>query len=129
MGATQDVEHEIAHPAFLDWDIWKDYLALGLLGSALLLLSLLGALLTWQYASLPAEIVLKVDVTGAPLLVGPPSRLAYLGLLGVLFTVVNGGLGLFFYRRRPMLAYFFWSGLVLLLTSLWIAILSILFNL
>ena len=129
MGATLDVVHEIAHPALLDWTIWRDRLALGLLGSNLLLLLLLSGLLSWRYASLPPSIVLKVDPTGTPLLVGPPSRLAYLGLLGVLFTVVNGGLGLIFYRRRPMIAYFLWSGLLLLLATLWIAILSILFNL
>ncbi len=128
MGATLDVDHEITHPAFLDWGIWQDRLALGLLSSDLLLLIFLGALLAWRYGSLPPSIVLKIDPTGAPLLVGPPSRLAYLGLLGLLFTVINGGLGLFFYRRRPMIAYFLWSGLLLLLLSLWIAIVSILFN-
>lgn len=129
MGATQDVTHETAHPAFLDWVIWQDRMALALLGSNAILLVLLGGLLSWRYASLPAEIVLKISPDGTPLFVGPPSRLAYLGLLGLLFTLLNGGLGLFFYRRRRMVAYLLWGGLLVLLTSLWIAILSILLNL
>jgi hypothetical protein len=129
MGATQDVELNTTHPAFLDWDIWKDQLALGSLGSSLLLLILLGGILSWRYPRLPSEIVLKVSTEGIPLLIGSPSRLAYLGLLGLLFTLLNGSLGLFVYRRNRMIAYFLWGGLLLVLTSLWIAILSILFNL
>ncbi|MGC9398828.1 MAG: PH domain-containing protein [Anaerolineae bacterium] len=128
MGATQDVVYIVRHPAFLDWAIWKDPLLLSLLGSALALLLLLGGLLSWRYPTLPESIVLKIDAKGAPLLVGPPSRLAYLGLLALLFTLFNGGLGLVFYRRRPVVTYFLCGGLLLLLTSLWIAILSILFR-
>jgi hypothetical protein len=129
MGATQDVTHETSHPTFLDWAIWQDRTALTLLGSNVMLLALLGGLLSWRYAALPAEIVLKISPEGIPLFVGPPSRLAYLGLLGLLFALLNGGLGLFFYRRRPMVAYFLWGGLLVLLTSLWIAVLSTLLNL
>ena len=128
MGPTQNVEHQSLHPAFLDWEIWQDRPAINLLVSSLLLLIVFAGLLSWQYPALPEELIFKISPTGIPLLVAPPSRLAYLGLLGVIFTLLNGGLGFFFYRRQPMVSYFFWASLLLLQASLWVAMLTILFN-
>ncbi len=128
MGTTQDVDYHSLRPAFLDWGIWQDRLAITFLGSSLLLLILLAGLLSWRYPTLPSETIFKLSATGQPLLVAPPSRLAYLGLLGIIFTLLNGGLGFLFYRRRPMVSYFFWMSLLLLQASLWVAVLTILFN-
>jgi hypothetical protein len=126
MGPTQDVTQEEQHPAFLDWTIWRDRRALVPLGLSVLLLMLLAAVLSWRYPTLPDQIIMKISASGRPLLVAPRARIGYLGGLGVIFALINGGLGLFFYTRQRMAAYLLWGGLVLLESSLWIAILSIL---
>jgi hypothetical protein len=128
MGATQDVAHTERHPAVRDWKIWRDRRALVSLGLSLLLLAFLGVLLSWRYPSLPDQIIMKVSVTGQPLLVAPRARIGYLGGLGVIFALLHGGMGFFFYNRERMAAYLFWGGLVLLESSLWVAVLSILFT-
>lgn len=126
MGPTQEMEESSQHPAFLDWTIWKDRLALGLLlGSSALLLLLIG-LLCWRYPGLPLQIALRVSKDGAPLLLAQASRIFYFALLGLIFLALNGGLGLLLYQRERTAAYFLWSGLLLLQGSLWAAVLAIL---
>ncbi len=126
MGPTQDVTQEERHPAFLDWSIWRDQRALIPLGLSTLLIGLLAGVLSWRYPTLPTQIIMKVSAAGRPLLVAPRSRLGYLGGLGLIFALINGGLGFFFYNRQRMAAYLLWSSLVFLESSLWIAVLSIL---
>ncbi|MEA3309103.1 MAG: PH domain-containing protein [Chloroflexota bacterium] len=128
MGTTQDVGYDYLHPAFFDWEIWQDRPAINLLGSSLILLTLFAGLLSWRYPTLPSAVIFKMNTAGQPLLIAPPSRLVYLGLLGIIFTLLNGGFGFLFYRRQPMVSYFFWGSLLLLQASLWVAMLTILFN-
>jgi hypothetical protein len=126
MGPTQEVEEQSTYPAFLDWTIWKDRWGLGaLLGSAVLLVLLVGVL-CWRYPYLPPEIALRFNAAGEALLVADTARIFYLGLLGVIFLLINGGLGLFFYRRERAASYFLWSGLVAVQVGLWAAVISIL---
>ena len=126
MGPTQEVEEISTHPAFLDWAIWKDRLGLSLLLGSATLLALLVGLLCWRYPSLPAEIALRFSSTGEPLLIVAASGIFYMALLGVIFLVINGGLGLFFYHRERTATYFLWSGLLAVQGALWAAAISIL---
>ncbi len=126
MGATQEVEELSHHPAFLDWQIWRDTAALGLLaGSALTFLLLLG-LLCWRYPFLPPRIAMQFTATGEPLLIADAARIFYLALIGLIFLLFNGGLGLFLYYRERMAAYFIWTGLLILQLGLWVAVIAIL---
>lgn len=126
MGPTQEVEELSTHPAFLDWAIWKDRLGLSMvLGSATLLALLMGVL-CWRYPSLPAEIALRFGPSGEPLLIVAASGVFYMALLGVIFLVINGGLGLIFYHRERTATYFLWSGLLAVQGALWAATISIL---
>lgn len=126
MGPTQEVEEETKHPAFFDWAIWRDRLGLALLISSVVLLVLLVGALCWRYPSLPAQVTLRYTPTGEPLLIAQASRVFYFALLGAGFSVINGVLGFLFYRRERTLAYFLWSGLVLVQLSLWATVISIL---
>lgn len=126
MGPTQDVEERSTHPAFLDWEIWQDRWALGMLLGSLALVVLLIALLSWRYPHLPARVALRFTPTGEPLLVASAARIFYFAVLGAAFAVIDGGLGIFFYHRERPLAYFLWSGLLATLGSLWAAVVSIL---
>jgi len=129
MGATQDVEAVSQHPAFLDWPIWRDSVALGMLGSSLLMLTLLIASLCGIYPALPAEIPLQITNTGETVRTTTTIRIFYLALMGTLFTLVNGGAGAYLYPRKRMGAYFVWGGLLFLQGSLWVAAATILLNL
>jgi hypothetical protein len=128
MGPTQEVERTVRRPSFLGWRFWRDPQALIPLGVSLLLLVLLVGLLAFRYPYLPPQIVLQFSSQGEPLLMARAARIFYLALLGTLFTLIDGGLGLFLYRRRPTASYFIWDGLVVLQASLWIAVLTILIN-
>ncbi|MEJ5309388.1 MAG: PH domain-containing protein [Anaerolineae bacterium] len=126
MGPTQEVEESSKHPGFLDWVIWQDRLGLSVLLGSLLLLVLLVGVLCWRYPSLPSEIVLRFDPAGEALLVAEAARIFYLALLGVIFLVINGGLGLLLYHRDRTATYFLWMGLLAVQGGLWAAVVSIL---
>jgi hypothetical protein len=126
MGPTQEVEERSTHPAFLDWPIWQDRWAVGILTGCLALLVLFVGVLCWRYPYLPQEIALRFTPGGIPLLIGPATRIFYLAVLGTIFTVFNVTAGFFLYRRERPLAYFLWSGLLATLGCLWAAAISIL---
>ena len=126
MGPTQEVEEHSTHPAFLDWEIWRDRWGLALLGCSVGLLVLMVGVLCWRFPYLSAEIPLKFTPAGSILLTGGRARIFYFALVGTAFTLINGGLGLFFYRRQRPLSYFLWTGLLAALGGLWAAVVSIL---
>ncbi len=126
MGPTQEIEERSTHPAFLDWDIWRDRWGLGLLLGSVALLVLLVGLLCWRFPYLPAEIGLRFTADGAPLLLTDKIRIFYLSLLGLIFICINGILGLLFYHRERTASYFLWSGLLAVLAALWAAVILLL---
>jgi len=126
MGPTQEVEEHSTHPSFLDWEIWRDRWSLAMLGCSVGLLVLMVGVLCWRFPYLPAEIPLKFTPAGSILLTGERARIFYFALVGTAFTLINGGLGLFFYRRQRPLSYFLWTGLLAALGGLWAAVVSIL---
>ncbi|MGC9522609.1 MAG: PH domain-containing protein [Anaerolineae bacterium] len=126
MGPTQEVEERSTRPGFLRWSIWRDRWALGMLVGSFAGLVLLVGLLCWRYPFLPAEVALRFKPNGEPLLIGQASRVFYFALVGTIFFVVNGTLGILFYKRERPLSYFLWSGLVAAVGGLWAAVVSIL---
>lgn len=118
MGPTQKVEPFATHPGFLDWEIWRDRLALvTLVGSVMVLIALLG-FLCWRYPSLPADVVLRFTPQGDPLLIGSPRRIFYFALLGTASLLVNVTLGFILYHRERLLAYFIWTGTLIAMITL-----------
>ena len=126
MGPTQEVEEHSTHPAFLDWEIWRDRWSLAMLGCSVGLLILMVGVLCWRFPYLSAEIPLKFAPDGSILLTGGRAHIFYFALVGTAFTLTNGGLGLLFYRRQRPLSHFLWSGLLAVLGGLWAAVVSIL---
>jgi hypothetical protein len=126
MGPTQEVEERATHPKFLDWPIWQDRWALGMLLTGFGLLILLMGIICWRYPYLPPEVVLRVTATGEPLLVTRAARIFYVVLVGAIFAVLDTALGFVFYRRERPIAYFLWSGHVAIIASLCAAVVAIL---
>jgi hypothetical protein len=126
MGPTQEVEEHSSHPAFLDWTIWEDRWGLSLLLGSLTLLLLLVGVLCWRYPHLPAQVTLRFTREGQALLVADVARIFYFALMGVIFYVINGGLGLLLYHRERTATYLLWSGLLAVQGGLWAAVVAIL---
>lgn len=126
MGPTQEIEESSTHPGFLDWPIWHDRWALGMLLGSVVALVLLVGLICWRFPYLPPEIALRFSPAGAPLLLAQASRIFYFAFLGTTFVLLNGGLGLFFYQRERPVSYFLWSGLIAAMGGLWAGVISIL---
>ncbi len=127
-GPEQDVPAEASAPAFTQWELWHDRLALGLIGlgglSALLLLGYL-ALIAGQ---LPAQIALHFNALGQPDRFGPPTGLLILPLIAVLAWLVNTAAGLWLYRgsRERPAAYLLLGATVFIQALVWVATISLL---
>ena len=126
MGPTQEVEELSTHPAFLNWEIWRDRVGLLTLTGSFLLLLLLVGLLCWRYPYLPPEIATRFTPTGDPLLTVQASRIFYFALMGTGFLFLNTILGFLLYHRERRACYFLWSGMLAIQSILWIAVVAIL---
>jgi hypothetical protein len=126
MGPTQVVEQSSSRPGFLSWSIWRDRLALGLLGVGILAVVALIGLLASMYPTLPLLIPLHFDATGIPDRFGPRVQVFITPLIGLLTLLFNGVLGGFAYRRERMISYLLWGGAVLVQVLVWTAVIGIL---
>ena len=122
MGPTQEIAEQSSHPPFLDWEIWSDRWGLGLLIGAVALLIALVGFMCWRFPYLPSEIGLRYTLEGLPILITDKIRIFYLSLMGLIFTIVNGILGLVLYHRERAASYFLWSSLLAIQIALWTAV-------
>lgn len=126
MGPTQVVEQVTHRPGFLSWAIWRDRLALGLLGVGILAIFVLIGLLTAMYPSLDPLIPLHFDAAGNPDRYGSRVQVFIMPLIGLLTMLLNGVLGGFAYRRERMISYLLWGGAVLVQILVWTAAVGLL---
>jgi hypothetical protein len=126
MGPTQAVEQVTVRPGFLSWDIWRDRLALSLLGAGILAIFVLIGLLTAMYPSLDPLIPLHFNAAGIPDRYGPKVQIFITPLIGLLTMLFNGVLGGFVYRRERMISYLLWGGAVLVQILVWAAAVGLL---
>ena len=126
MGPTQAVEPVSRGPAFLQWQLWRDWMGLILLGIAIVAVLSLFGFLTHRFDSLPLLLPLHFDAYGNPDRLGERGQIFYLPLIGLIVLLVNGGLGGLLYRREKLASYLLWTSSVLMSVLLWAAILGIL---
>jgi hypothetical protein len=126
MGPTQVVEQHTMRPGFLSWYIWRDWIALSLLGIGILAVVALIGLLTQMYPSLPALIPLHFDTAGVADRYGPRVQIFITPLIGLLTLLLNGVIGGLVYHRERMISYLFWGGALLVQILVWIAAIGLL---
>jgi hypothetical protein len=126
MGATQAVEQASKRPGFLGWEIWRDRLALMLLGSGALALLVLVGWLSFRFPSLKPLVPLHFDAGGVADRYGSRIQVFITPFIGFLVLAFNGFLGGLAYRRERMLSYLLWGGAVLVQLLVWIATLGLL---
>ena len=97
-------------PDFLNWPLWQDPVARLLLLAALIAGLLSFAYLAARYPGLPLQVRFETGNNIAARVVAP-RRLLLLPLFALLAWLLNGLLGLSFYRNRnePVLAYLLWA--------------------
>ncbi len=126
MGPTQAMEQSSRRPSILDWVIWRDAVALALLGGGALALTLLLALISFRYPQLPILIPLHFAASGSPDRLGPRTEIFLMPLIGLLTFISNGVLGGILYRRSQVASYLLWGSSILVQLLVWIAALSML---
>ena len=126
MGATQVVEQSSRRPGFLSWSIWQDRLGLALLAVSCAALLALLALLCFRFLSLPRMVPLHFDAAGNVDRLGTRAQLFVVPLIGLLTLLLNGVLGLLFYRREQVASYLLWGGSILIQLLVWTATVGIL---
>lgn len=123
LGPNSEVHQSSAHAAYFDWPIWQDRVAQGVLLGGILLCAVLFAILLFRYPHLPNVLPMHYDAVGRVDRIAPRSDAFDLPIIGLITWATNVVLGILFYRRQRMLSYLAWSGtlvvLVLILMALW----------
>ena len=123
LGPQTEVHQQSIRAALVDWPIWHDRIAQGLLLGGVLLCVLLFAILLFRYPHLPNVLPMHYDATGRVDRIAPRSEAFDLPIIGLIAWATNLVLGILFYRWQRMLSYLAWSGtlvvLVLILIALW----------
>jgi hypothetical protein len=127
LSLVADDERARAAPDFLSWPLWQDAVARLLLLSALIAGLLSFAYLAARYPGLPLQVTFDAGGDAIDRVV-TPGRLLLLPLFAFLAWLLNGLLGLSFYRNRnePALAYLLWgTGLLVQVATLVTLVLTI----
>jgi hypothetical protein len=122
------VEAESRSAQWLEWALWRDRLALGLIAAGGLALFALIAYLLIVYPQLPRVMALRFDGQGLPERFGPPGGLFLLPGIGALAWVFNTLGGAFLHRReaeRPA-AYLLFGATLFIQALLWVALIGLL---
>ena len=123
LGPQIEVHQESTRAVFVDWSIWQDRVAQGVLLGGVLLCAVLFAILLFRYPHLPNVLPMHYDAAGRVDRIAPRSEAFDLPIIGLITWTTNVVLGILFYRRQRMLSYLAWSGtlvvLVLILMALW----------
>jgi uncharacterized membrane protein len=123
MGPTQEAHYVYHRPELFDWELWRDKLAWGLVGSAGLALLLLFGFLAWRFPDLPSRLPLHYDLAGQPDRMGERVLIFSLPLIGLLAWVANSSFGGVLYRRKEQFAaYLLWGGALLVQVLLWVTV-------
>lgn len=123
LGPQTEVHQQSTRAVFVDWPIWRDRIAQGVLLGGVLLCALLFAILLLRYPHLPNVLPMHYDTAGRVDRIAPRSEAFDLPIIGLIAWATNLVLGILFYRRQRMLSYLAWSGtlvvLILILIALW----------
>ncbi len=110
LGPARLLKPERRWPSVWQWTIWRDRLALLLLGLAALANLAVFGYLCFRYPQLPADLPLHFDPQGQPDRYGVPASLFILPLIGLGALLINGVWGAVLYQRRRTASYLLWGG-------------------
>jgi len=125
LGPNRLVEQETQRARWLDWSLWTDRPARGLLGVALLInLGLFGYLCA-RFPNLDLQLPLHFNIQGMVDRIGVKTELFALPIIGLIILATNLVLGLALYKRERAGTYLLWGSAAAAQALFWLAALSI----
>ena len=111
LGPARQVQMEIQRPPLWTWSLWRDKVALFLIGAGLLGVILLFGILSFRFPYLSSDLPLHFDVNGFPDRISSKTGLFALPVIGLLAWGFNLIAGIVLYRRvQRGAAYLLWGG-------------------
>jgi hypothetical protein len=130
LGPVQDLRQETAQARWAGLSLWRDGLALRLIGVAVVLVVLALAWLMWHYPSLPAQVILQAQYNPgqgqkATDLLRPRILVWTLPLIGLATVVTNLVIAAVVHQRARLAAVLLASGAVLVALALWVVVIRV----
>lgn len=120
LGATQSWQSAVERRGPWANPLWFDRIARYLGAAAVLLtLILVGAVFT-RYPSLPTAIHLPPSITGQTTAIINRAQLLWIPYSGVIILLLNGLLGIFWYKKDRLATYLLWSLTIVVEIGLWV---------
>lgn len=114
-------------PPFLGWPLWQDPAGQWLLALTAVFSFTLFVYVAVNYGRLPAEIALRLDPAGTMARLGSPAGLFIPPTVAFIGSLVNGLVGLYYYRResdRPV-ALLLWAASLIAQLMAWVAVVGV----
>lgn len=125
MGPTQEVAQASIRPEVLDWSLWSDRLAIGLLSAAVVACLLLFGYACLRFPDLAPRVALHFNAAGVPDRFGPRAQVFFLPMIGLLSLGANLVFGLPMYLRDRVGTYLLWGGALVVQAMVWVAAVGI----
>lgn len=111
LGAARRLQMEIQRPPLWTWPMWRDKVALFLIGAGLVGMLLMFGALCFRFPYLSSDLPLHFDVNGLPDRISSKSGLFALPIIGLLSWTFNLVAGVVLYQRvQRGAAYLLWGG-------------------
>jgi hypothetical protein len=111
LGTARRLETEIQRPPLWTWSLWRDKVALFLIGAGLIGVVLMFGMLCFRFPNLSSDLPLHFDVNGLPDRISSKTGLFALPIIGLAAWTFNLVLGIILYRRvQRGAAYLLWGG-------------------
>jgi hypothetical protein len=111
LGPGRVVNAELERPPMWTWQLWRDHLALFLIGAGLFGVLLMFGVFCFRLPGLSADLPLHFDINGLPDRIAPKISLIALPAIGLLAWFINLIAGIWIYRRMQRQgAYLLWGG-------------------
>lgn len=113
LGVARVLPAELRRPPLWTWPLWRDRIALTLIGVGLLGVLLMFGVLCFRFPALSSYLPLHFDVGGMPDRIDAKSGLFVLPLIGLIAWGFNMVAGVWLYRQvQQGAAYLLWGGAV-----------------
>jgi hypothetical protein len=113
LGPARVLQTQIQRPPVWTWPLWRDRVALALIGAGLLGVLLMFGVLCFRFPGLSSDLPLHFDVNGVADRIESKAGLFALPVIGLLTWGVNLIAGIVLYRRvQRGAAYLLWGGAV-----------------
>jgi hypothetical protein len=114
LGVARPLQTALRRPPVWTWPLWRDRVALFLIGAGLLGVLLIFGALCFRYPALSSDLPLHFDASGIPDRIVPKSGLFVLPMIGLIAWSFNLVAGIWLYRRvQQGAAYLLWGGAVI----------------